>query len=96
MNRNIEKGYGTVSKVVTTNNELSIGSKGLYAYLCSFAGGTNEAFPSIEKMSFDLNCNSKTINKYIKELVANDVIKKDRMIYTKTHKYANNVYTIIQ
>ena len=32
------KGFGVIPKIVTTDTNLSIGAKALYAYLCSYAG----------------------------------------------------------
>ena len=55
MNRDIELGYGTVSKITMQDRKLSIEAKAIYAYLCSFSGGKDEAWPSISKMCYDLD-----------------------------------------
>ena len=45
-----ENGYGTVAKAVMKNKKISIGSKALYAYLCSYAWGKNESYPISEQI----------------------------------------------
>lgn len=96
MKRDIKNGYGTISKSVMQNNELSIGSKGVYSYLATFAGDKDIAYPSMAKMSFDLNVNTKTLRLYINELVNAKIIDKNQQIYNNSKKYANNIYEILQ
>lgn len=44
------KGFGVIPKIVTTDTNLSIGAKALYAYLCSYAGNGTTAFPRRDKI----------------------------------------------
>ena len=39
-------GYGNVPKSVMTNSGISLSDKGLYAYLCAYAGASHSAIPS--------------------------------------------------
>jgi hypothetical protein len=64
----LEHGYGIVAKDVLRDKKLSIQAKALYAYLCSYAGRDNKAFPSTEKISSDLNISTRSLYKYLKEL----------------------------
>ena len=94
--RNIELGYGTVTKEAMQDRKLTIEAKAIYAYLCSFAGGTDEAWPSISKMCYDLNVSENRLRKNITLLIKNDYIERDRRRYNKSKQWANNVYTILK
>ena len=52
-------GYGNVYKTITKDPNLSIEAKGIYAYLSSYAGGKDVAFPSISLICHELNISEK-------------------------------------
>lgn len=96
INRNIELGYGTVTKESMQDRKLTIEAKAIYAYLCSFAGGKDEAYPSMSKMSYDLDCDERTIRKHIKVLVEQEYIQIERYRYSGSKSFANNHYVILK
>lgn len=51
----LEHGYGIVAKDVLKDRSLSIVSKAIYSYLCSYANNENKAFPSVEHIANDLD-----------------------------------------
>lgn len=85
------KGFGTIAKLVTTDTDLSIGAKALYAYLCSYCGNGMTAFPRRNKIMADLCIVEETYYRYFNELKESGYIKAER---GKTYPFANT-YTII-
>ena len=82
--------FGVVHKVVMKDNTLSIGAKGLYAYLCAYAGNDGSAFPGRDLITYELNIGKDTLGKYMKEL------KEAKYIHVvqdkEEGKFAHNVY----
>lgn len=87
------KGYGFISKMVMQDKRLSISAKGLYAYICSFSGKGNDAFPSRKKICFDLNISNETLGKYLNELKENNYIDSKQTL--NNGRFANNQYIIM-
>ena len=87
-------GYGIVPKAVMQSQDLSIEAKAIYAYLCSFMGAGDTAFPSIKKICYDLGINIKRYYRHIDQLVEGGYITKTRVYYKATGQWANIVYTI--
>lgn len=87
------QGYGIVPKVTMRDTKLSIESKAIYAYLCSFAGAGNTAFPSRELICHELNISINRFNKYKNELVAKGyiTIKRERL----ENGFSKNIYTLV-
>ena len=94
--RNVELGYGTVTKDSMQDRQLTIEAKAIYAYLCSFAGGKDEAWPSISKMCYDLQIEERRLRKHMKILVENEYIEIDKYRYSKSQQFANNHYVILK
>lgn len=88
------QGYGTVSKVVMLDSRLSIGAKGLYTYLCSFANAEDIAFPFRSKIIRDLDLSINTLYKYMNELISVGYITKEQQ--RNGTKFSYNLYTIVQ
>ncbi|HBJ1648216.1 TPA: helix-turn-helix domain-containing protein [Clostridium botulinum] len=87
-----KEGYGIIPKSIMRSN-LSCGAKVLYAYICSFTGAGNSAFPSLELMCNELGMSEKKIYKCRKELIDNNLIAIEKKRIGS--KYTNNIYTII-
>lgn len=87
------QGYGIVPKVTMRDAKLSIESKAIYAYLCSFAGAGNTAFPSRELICHELNISINRFNKYKNELVTKGyiTIKRERL----ENGFSKNIYTLV-
>lgn len=88
-----ENGYGLIAKKPMKDSELSIGAKGLYAYICSYAGNENKAFPSRELITHELSISKDTFNKYKNELLEKDYLA---IIQVKSNgKFKRNEYELI-
>jgi len=92
--RNVELGYGTVTKEAMQDRELTIEAKAIYAYFCSYAGGKDEAYPSMKKIAYDLCVTEKTARKHIKILVDREYITIDKYRWDKSKQFCNNHYVI--
>jgi hypothetical protein len=90
-----ENGYGTVAKKVMQDTTITIEAKAIYAYLCTFMGAGNTAFPSVAKMCFDLQIYKDRFYKHFKLLIDEGYIKKNRVHFNKSGKFANNIYTLV-
>ena len=91
----IDSGYGIVTKHVMLSS-ISIQSKGVYAYLSSYAGQGSEAFPSVSRMIKELNIARASIIKYLKELEDSGFIRKEKLKddpFNHSNKYVL-IYTI--
>lgn len=85
-------GYGLVFKRVMKDTNLNIEAKALYAYLSSYAGSDQSAFPSVKLICHELNISEKRLQKYRKQLVEYGYLKIER---TKSNNiYGKNLYTI--
>ena len=88
----LSKGYGIIPKLVMKDADLTIEAKSIYAYLCSYAGGGDTAFPSVELICTDLGISENRYLKHRKLLVDKGyiTIKRER----KEKGWSNNIYTI--
>lgn len=85
------KGFGVIPKIVTTDTNLSIGAKALYAYLCSYAGNGTTAFPRRDKILSNLKMCKDAYYKYQKELITQGYIRAER---SNVYPFPNT-YTIV-
>lgn len=86
------KGYGTIPKLVMKDVDLTIEAKGIYAYLCSYAGSGETAFPSVDLICKDLGIGEKRFYKHRKLLQDKGYLKIDRM--RQDRGFSKNIYTI--
>lgn len=89
-----KKGYGVLVKFVMEDVNLSFKAKVLYAYLCSYSGGNNEAFPSVERIKSELGLGKKLFNISLKELLDAGYLTKTQAKQERA-RFAHNIYTII-
>jgi len=83
------KGYGKIYKAVMRNRDLPLIAKSIYAYLCSYAGNSEKAFPKRDKITRDMCVNKDTFTKHLATLVEKGYIAKERTP-------SGNIYTIVQ
>ena len=88
-----DTGYGILHKSVMLDTELSLQAKAVFAYLVTYAGNGDVAFPSRELMCYHLNVNNHTLGKYLKELKEQGYIKIEQV--KEDGKFSHNVYTLI-
>ena len=89
------RGFGTVPKAVMRDPELAIEAKGIYAYLCSFAGGGQTAFPSRSTMLAELGLSKDRFYKYRNVLVDRGLVRIERRSEGNVaHPVRTNVYIL--
>jgi predicted transcriptional regulator len=87
INLRLAKGFGQVSNEVMRDPELSLKDKGLYAYLCTFAGSqTNELIVSVYRMADECGTSPSTIKRSIETLQSKGIIDRVYMGKGKTRK----------
>lgn len=91
--RNIENGYGTVTKAAMLDQNLTIEAKAIYAYLCSFAGGKDDAWPSVSRICYDLKISKDRFYKHMNLLYGYEYISKSRIHYADG-TWGSNKYRI--
>lgn len=88
----LSKGYGIIPKFVMKDKELSAEAKAIYAYLCSYSGAGDTAFPSVELMCNDLKMSRNRFEKHRKDLIDRGyiVISRKRL----ENGFSNNIYQL--
>lgn len=90
---NVENnGYGIVFKSLTKNPNIDIEAKGLFAYLTTYAGAKDNAYPSVDLICHELNISTKRFQKYRKQLVEAGYLSISRE--KSSNLYGRNVYTL--
>lgn len=90
----LSQGYGIIPKKVMRDQTLSAESKAIYAYLSSFCGNGNTAFPSISLMCHDLGMGEDRFLKHRKPLIEHGYIQINKKKSSKG--YMSNIYTLPQ
>lgn len=85
-------GYGVVYQDVTRNSNLSAATKGLYAYLSSFCGTSDECYPSVETIIKEMNMGKDTFYRHINALVAAGVVEKHQTL--NNGKFGRTIYRL--
>ena len=94
MNKLIQEfGFGIIPKHIMKNKDISLQAKGIYAYLCSYAGNKDTAFPSVKLITYELGISKDTFYKYLNELKESGYIEimKER----DGGKFARNIYKLL-
>lgn len=79
---------------VTRNKNITAAAKGLYAYLSSFCGKTDECYPSVETIIKEMAMGRDTFYRHINALVAAGVVEK-RQTVNDSGKFGRTVYRLI-
>lgn len=85
-------GYGFIPKSVMQDKNISIATKAVYAYFCSFTGAGDSCFPTRKKICFDLNISNDSLSKYLQQLVQNGYIQIKQI--KENGRFSHNVYTL--
>lgn len=86
------KGYGIVYKDIMKNPNISAEAKTIYAYLSSYAGNKDTAFPSVSLICYELNMSKNRFYKHRKELVEKGIISTARE--RTDNGFSKNIYTL--
>ena len=68
MNKQQNSGFAIVPKEVLCDRELHPIAKVIYSYIASYADKDGKAFPSRDKICYDLNISIGTFTKYLNQL----------------------------
>lgn len=91
----LSMGYGIIPKKAMRDARLTPEAKAIYAYLCSFAGSGNTAFPSVDLMCSEIGMSEDRFYRHRKLLVRYGYIAF-KQIRGGRGKTGSNVYTILQ
>lgn len=91
----LSMGYGIIPKKAMRDKRLTPEAKAIYAYLCSFAGSGNTAFPSVDLMCAEIGMSEDRFYRHRKLLVQCGYIAF-KQIRGGRGKTGSNVYTILQ
>lgn len=86
-------GFGFIPRAVMRDKNLSIGAKAVYAYLASFAGNKEYAFPGRDLMCEELGISKDSLLKYMKLLKELGYLEVEQV--KKEGKFAHNIYKLI-
>jgi hypothetical protein len=95
--------FGIMPSVVARNPNLSFGAKAVYAYLSTYVNselakrGCVKAWPSRERMMYEMGMSVNTLTKYIRELKENGLIEVEQMRESSQDGktvYSNNAYVL--
>lgn len=89
-----QTGYGLLPKAVMKDPNLKIESKAIFAYLTTFAGNGDTAFPGRELICKDLGISKDRFYKYMNELKDKGYIEVSQ-IKDGDGKFAHNIYRLI-
>lgn len=90
----LSMGYGIIPKKAMRDSRLTPEAKAIYAYLCSFAGSGNTAFPSVALMCSEIGMSEDRFYKHRKLLVQYGYIAFSQ-IRGGRGKTGSNVYKIL-
>ncbi|MGG5372836.1 conserved phage C-terminal domain-containing protein [Enterococcus sp. AZ196] len=88
----LSMGYGMIPKLVMKDPNLSAEAKAIYAYLCSYCGAGDTAFPSTELMCHDLAISEKRLQRHMKQLKESNYVHIERK--RTVNGFSNNIYTL--
>lgn len=86
-------GYGIIPKSVMKDKNLSIEAKAIYAFLCSYTGKGNTAFPGISIITGHLGISEQRFYKHRKVLLEKGFISLTKERHT-SGSFKRNIYTI--
>lgn len=90
----MEMGYGIIPKKVMRDKRLTVEAKAIYAYLASFAGAGNTAFPSVELICAEIGVSNDRFYRHRKQLIALGYLSVEQ-IRGGRGKTGHNIYTLL-
>lgn len=86
----LEKGYGSIGKMVMQDRRLHVIAKAIYCYLATYG---ERSFPSRERIIKDLGINKDTYTKYLRQLKEFGYISVEQKESEK-NKFGHNVFCL--
>jgi hypothetical protein len=87
------KGYGIIYKMPMLDTDLDVVAKAFYAYLCSYAGAGDTAFPGMDKICNDLQVSRQRLERHRKVLVDKGYITV-KQVKGEKGRFKHNEYLI--
>lgn len=87
------KGYGVIYKLPMLDKDLDVVAKAFYAYICSYAGAGDTAFPGMDKICSDLGVSRQRLERHRKALVEKGYITINKIKDNKG-RFDRNEYRI--
>ena len=88
----LEEGYGLSPKLVMRDKGLTIEAKAIYAYMSSFAGNGEKAFPKVSTVCKDLQISRQRFNRHRQLLIEKGYISIEKR--RSEGKFDNNIYIL--
>ena len=85
-NNRVIKGFGMVSSLVIRDPDLTLQEKALYSYLCSYSGGQNEVFVSVNRMCSECGITQSTVKRILTSLEKKGIILRENRTVGSTRK----------
>lgn len=89
-----ETGFGILPKSIMMDTRISLQAKGVFAYLVTYAGNGDTAFPKRETIMYHLNISKDSLTKYLKELKDNGYLEVSQAKSEKG-RFAHNIYKLV-
>ena len=89
----MSQGYGIMPKVVMRDRRLTVDAKAIYAYMVSFAGAGQTAFPKRATILADLCISKTSFYKHFQLLLDHDYIRIKRQ--KRGNLLGRNIYTLV-
>lgn len=78
--------YGLVSNNVMRDPEICLRSKGLYAYLCTYADSNNECTVSVNRIAAECDMSNSSVKRILDILVKKGVIVREKRDLLQSYK----------
>lgn len=85
--------YGIVYQDITRSDKITPAAKGLYAYLASFCGSSDECYPSVNLILKEMGFSRETFYKHVNALVAAGVVEKKQI--KENGRFGRVVYKVL-
>ena len=85
--------YGIVYQDITRSDKITPAAKGLYAYLASFCGSSDECYPSVNLILKEMGFSRETFYKHVNALVAAGVVEKKQI--NENGRFGRVVYKVL-
>lgn len=89
-----DTGFGILPKSIMLDTNISLQAKGVFAYLVTYAGNGNTAFPKRETIMYHLGIGKDSLTKYLKELKDRGYLEVNQ-VKSETGRFAHNIYKLI-